>query len=285
MRIPDEITNCVGFLCVKEPRNHGTADLYIGTAFFVGVHDEGFDAPYLVTAKHILQGAYDAGYNEIFLRLNTHGNGTGYILLPNIDEGEWVFSDNPAIDVAVLQSLPDHGFSFGLARIPTDSMLNESGLGIGDDLFMVGLFSERWGHRRNVPIMRTGIIAAMPSEPFVDESGELYNAYLVEMRSIGGLSGSPVFVFLNKFRCVDPNIPEQSDWAYFLIGVIRGHWNLYKEDAVIDNLTDNDEIDRLNTGIAQVTPIQDVVQLLYGETLTKQRLEILDEYQKTQAQP
>jgi hypothetical protein len=73
---------------------------------------------------------------------------------------------------------------------------------------------QRAGSTRNIPIVRTGVIAAMPAidEPFV-RKGEEYHAYLAEMRSIGGLSGSPVFVFLDRTRTVDARIPEGHDYG------------------------------------------------------------------------
>lgn len=72
-------------------------------------------------------------------------------------------------------------------------------IGIGDEVLMVGLFTKRYGYRKNIPIVRGGIISAMPEEPIEDqETGNLYDAYLIEIRSIGGLSGSPVIVFKDE---------------------------------------------------------------------------------------
>jgi hypothetical protein len=114
-----------------------------------------------------------------------------------------------------------------MEMLADSQVLKSRGIGIGDELFAVGLFVQRAGSTRNIPIVRTGVIAAMPSkdEPFFRHGGE-YHAYLAEMRSIGGLSGSPVFVFLNRIRTVDAGIPEGHDYGMFLLGLIRGHWDL-----------------------------------------------------------
>ena len=92
------------------------------------------------------------------------------------------------------------GYANLIARINVlvDAPVAErNGIGPGDELFAIGLFSLRVGTQRNIPIVRSGILAAMPydSEPFTKD-GHPYHAYLAEMRSIGGLSGSPVFIFM-----------------------------------------------------------------------------------------
>ena len=63
-----------------------------------------------------------------------------------------------------------------LAR-PLSSMevIKKESIGIGDEIFTVGLFNQKWGEEKNSPIMRTGIIAAMPDEPLqaFDDEGEV----------------------------------------------------------------------------------------------------------------
>ena len=51
----------------------------------------------------------------------------------------------------------------------------------------------------NLPIVRLGAIAAMPGEYIKTDWGCL-RAYLIEARSIGGLSGSPVFIRVGTTR-------------------------------------------------------------------------------------
>ena len=75
----------------------------------------------------------------------------------------------------------------------TQEVITNQWIGLGDDIFVTGLFTARTGNNRNIPIVRTGIISSMPDEPIRDGEFEC-NAYLAELRSIGGISGSPVFV-------------------------------------------------------------------------------------------
>jgi len=64
-------------------------------------------------------------------------------------------------------------------------------------------------------------------------------------------------------------------WQIYTLGIIRGHWDLEKQDAAVDTslsaMLENAEMNRLNTGIAVVTPIQEVNKILQGEQLVKHR--------------
>ena len=65
----------------------------------------------------------------------------------------------------------------------------------GEDVFITGLLISHPGKSRVLPIMRVGNIAAFPEDPINLLTGQ-DSAYLVEVRSLGGLSGSPAFVHL-----------------------------------------------------------------------------------------
>jgi hypothetical protein len=274
---------------VKSQGEYANEYHFVGTGFFTGVSIEDADLEfcYLVTARHILEYAREEGNKDIYARLNTHDGGANYVLL----DTDWVVRSNSAIDVAVLPFMPPlDRFRYAVLpekMIATDHMIEHNYIGIGDELFVIGLFSYRHGHQRNIPIVRTGVIASMPDEPFIEDSGEgegeLYDAYLVEMRSIGGLSGSPVFVYLDKTRAYTyaASLEGQKDWVFFLIGLIRGHWSLEKKSAAIDSV--EDEVERLNTGIAQITPAQEILNLLHSNPLLDWRMAIVKEERKKKA--
>ncbi len=63
-------------------------------------------------------------------------------------------------------------------------------------VFFVGLFAQDYGRQQNLPVARFGQISRMPIEPvtFKYPGGVTTKAlaYLVECRSWGGHSGSPV---------------------------------------------------------------------------------------------
>src|SRR5208283_833137 len=88
-----------------------------------------------------------------------------------------------------------HELPFEGGGYVTEELIPEWGIGIGDELLIGGLFTEMHGVECNTPIVRSGIIAAMPQkEPLFDfESREWYRGYLAEMRSLGGLGLLPNF--------------------------------------------------------------------------------------------
>jgi hypothetical protein len=180
----------VVFLCVEDRGEFK----FGGTAFLYGHPSERFPDKhflYLVTARHNVEKAERFG--DLYLRANLKAGGAEIVRL----DGQWHYPDNEASDVAVIPVGPGAEFditSIGRDDLATDEVAGRYGLGVGDEVFSVGLFTRHRGKTRNVPLVRSGIVAAMPGEPLEDPtSGFEYHAYLVEMRSIGGLSGSPVF--------------------------------------------------------------------------------------------
>ena len=258
MRIIDEIKECVAFLCTKETNGY----VYRGTAFFLGIPSEvlppGMGYIYLITAKHNIINASREG-RDLYLRLNTKKGTADFLLIP---QGEWTFADDDAVDIAVMQvNVPrDHYFYYELPRgdCVTDKLIKDYGIGIGDEIQVIGLFTSRFGMQKNIPILRSGIIAAMPDEPMQDQNTGLpYYAYLTESRSVGGLSGSPVFVYLDHGRDIKK---ITNSIKVLLLGVIRGHW---KTDAPPNSMRfTSEELEEINMGIAEVTPIQEVLKIL-----------------------
>ncbi len=109
----------------------------------------------------------------------------------------------------------------------------------------------------------------MPDEPLQDtNTGLEYYAYLMEIRSIGGLSGSPVYVFFPLGRFHEGTYETQRHVLY-LIGLVRGHWTREAEEFADFGET---EVDQLNTGIAIVTPVQKAIEIIMNtEELMRDR--------------
>jgi len=278
MRIPHDVLNCVCFLGVKLSGGKDAGKfLPLGTGFFVGINQEEWDFLYLVTARHVLDEATRSGC-ALEARLNKRNGGFAYIKLALKDQ--WITWKDDAVDIAILPIVVDAAIfeyqALPLAMLATDNKLSDHAIGLGDELFTVGLFTLRSGKQRNIPIVRTGVISAMPdkNEPFT-EHGKHYYAYLAELRSIGGLSGSPVFVFIDRNRSVDPNLPKEHDWTYFCIGFVRGHWKLERD--LSDDLVSSDAAlgfnpgETLNVGIAVVVLSQYIVAILTNPTVQEMR--------------
>jgi hypothetical protein len=280
MRIPEGWHECICFLCTRESTGQYR---YRGTAFLVSVRgeqDHNFEFVYLVTAKHCIENARHS-VSPLFLRLN-RGDKAVFVEETKSIRDTWILSEHA--DVAIARFAIGEGFSLNWVEANgflTESIAQKYNIGIGDELYILGLFRRRVGDTRNIPILRSGMIAAMPEEPLRDDaSGDLYHAYLVEVRSIGGLSGSPVFVSVisgYNIRRSEENPSERTfsvTHHYYLLGLIRGHWDLKESEH---------EFEQINAGIAIVTPIDEVRKILFREDLVKERRREERERAKEQA--
>ena len=282
--IPPDITETVCFLGVED----NGRKLYGGTGFFVCVGEEDYPElqwAYLVTAKHCVTKAFDQ-YNNLFFRVNQKDGNVKFVPLPHHSSSKWFMADEADVAIypieddttAQMRVLPSSLFL-------TDEIVREEGVGLGDDVFVIGLFREVHGKKRNFPIIRSGMIASMIDEPLQDsDSGDDYHAFLIELRSISGLSGSPVFMALKKRGVEMHPVPRGFNamtHRMLVVGLIRGHWDLAEKEILADFGPTG--IEKLNTGIAIVTPIQEVEKILMSEEFRKQRRADLREYPKQRA--
>lgn len=273
MRVPDEILKSVFYLCIKQTRSGLEQFHYGGTGFWVSIKSQTHDDilySYLITAKHNVEKAQQHG-SDLYLRLNRKGGGAQHLKV----KAPWIFPEKDGVDLAIIEWAAPEEFdvkSIGSESFTTDLSFEEESIGIGDELFIVGLFTQRYGSRENQPIVRSGVIAAMPTEPLQDSNtGFKYDAYLAEVRSLGGLSGSPVFVgFPHYYR--PSNIKRSHKKYFYLLGVIRGHWDLKKRQVDLDFA--DDELGQVNMGIATVTPVQELDTMLNSEELKKVRAKL-----------
>jgi hypothetical protein len=293
LRIDDEILKCVAFLGLHtEASSMDDVDAdWRGTAFFVSIlsHDKRCADVYLVTAKHNVDKI--AG-REFIIGMNLKENrGLAYV---NGDSGAkwWFHPETPnEVDIAIMPfgppdvvdmaTVPIEGSFLSPADIPSER------IGPGDEVFAVGLFTKMTGKARLIPIVRTGNIAMMPAEkiPGIKISdkwtGEI-EAYLIEARSIGGLSGSPCFVRQTvHHKTVDGKTGETLKVLHglgkqFLLGLVHGHWEIRaseRNEARIKALQRGLYEDQVNLGIAVVIPCQKIVDVLNHPELKAMRVE------------
>jgi hypothetical protein len=138
-------------------------------------------------------------------------------------------------------------------------------VGLGDEVFVTGLFRHHHGNRRNIPIIRVGNIACLTEEKVSTKSYGDIDAYLIEARSIGGLSGSPVFLNLGITRMIQGEIKHaQSQPVFYLLGLIHGHYdvNIDSIDEIELDKTNYLSPDRVNTGIAIVVPFHKINEVI-----------------------
>ncbi len=272
IRVPDQMRRCVAFLMVSQSGRQSDVRP-VGTAFWVEAsrrdHAE-LEVRYLVTARHVIESARASGFEDLWLRVDTASGGTEFLRIPHDD---WHVSDSPdyADDVAVLELTLDDRYEYSCCPfrlLGSDAMVADAAVDAGDPVWMPGLFATHYGRERNRPIVRWGSIAAMPDEPVPTRLGDL-EAYLIEVRSIGGLSGSPVFVSLDpegsdlfKARMSD----EQGRIGYFLLGLVHGHFDVQPHTS-----SEATTLERMNMGIAIVVPTERILRILAQPDLEANR--------------
>lgn len=268
MLVPEEVRKCVVFVCYM-----GKDDIKLaGTAFFASIPSTIPNKvyPYLITARHVIEGIKKRSIdNKVYLRINRRENSS---ILIGTDIIQWKYHPNiENVDVAAIQWAPDAKI-YDYRVIPTSmavtpEVITSEGIGCGDEVFLTGLFSNHYGQQRNIPIIRIGNIACMPEEPVQTKDLGKIDAYLIEARSIGGLSGSPVFVHLSGMRKGSIRLGQE---PIYWLGLIHGHFDLSRleiDEAELDNLIDL----KVNMGIAIVVPVSKILEVLNQEEFVKSR--------------
>ena len=273
MLVPPEVRDCVSFICRR--KSVGGEPTPAGTAFLVIVPIPGSDLGhcYFVTARHVVEKAQKDGVDEFcYWRMNSVGGGFRYA---RRSWDMWHFHPtDKSVDVAVAEWCPPKEYDFNcfpMQSFATTEVIAKSGIGHGDEVFVVGLFTQHSGKKRNIPIIRIGNIAAMNDEPIECKwaNGPM-DAYLIEARSIGGLSGSPVFAHLGMGMTP---LGQRAPGTFYLLGLIHGHWNIPPEPMMDIAIDDADRFDLVNTGIAIVVPATKVIEVIDQPFFQKRREE------------
>jgi len=287
MLVGEDIKKCVGFLLVDQQDidSHCIVRRPVATAFFVIVPHDDARFCYVVTARHVVEASRRCG--PLYVRINLKAGGFEDF---TTHQDHWAC--HPATDIAVLRfDMPFNGLQtldikfISLSMLLTDEAVVQRRIGVGDDLFFVSLFSKHPGEKRNQPILRFGNISLMPEEPIAvkmypdsEDSSLKIDAYLVEARSWGGYSGSPVFVYYPHHRELN-RLPFKGSGPE-LLGLIHGHHNIEQE---IESLGDIGSARvPINAGIAVVVPAQKIIDVLMEEEFMKERKRVVDQRKKKQ---
>lgn len=278
VRINTGILNCVCFLGVYATRNGQGEFEVAGTGFFVAVGDhlgKKNATYYLVTAKHVALAGIGKG--GLHARINRKDGTFQYVPLRDLN-AEWVMSDEADVAAMVfaLQGARDDHLDYTLIHqeeFATDEWLSATRIEPSDAIAVTGLFVPHKGEGQNQPIIRGGSIAAMPNpnEPLVATSKTLEiiaPAYLLELHSSGGLSGSPVLVMTEPHRATDGTIRQRTEGTK-LLALIGGHWHLELPFKMRKEV--REQFSELNRGIALGTPIQALSRLLAREDVVQDR--------------
>ncbi len=138
---------------------------------------------------------------------------------------------------------------------------------IGDEVCVTGLYTSHYGNLRNIPIVRVGHLAALPEEPVATDRGYV-EGYLIELHSIAGLSGSPVFVSPPPiYRDKQGEIKFRHGSVHLPLGILIGHHVIEsKEDEIVVPKFQKasaapDPLYQKNTGFGVVIPLERLLEM------------------------
>lgn len=277
-RIKDLVLDCSIYIYKnKEDAENGSQSG--GSGFICGVpcpiHDKGVYI-YAVTNNHVINNIRATGSDSSFIRVNTRDGQTEIV---EISLEAWI-AHNDSDDIAACK-FDVSGKNVKLSYIVpkdfiTEKIITEKHIGIGDEVFLIGRFYGHEGRQTNIPTARFGNLAMMPKEPVRHETGLLQESFLVEIRTVSGYSGSPVFLYIPpmNFRHVGGDEYGNPAPQTYLLGV---HWGHLHEKARVTNKdgkwmpVDESKEDKwlvnLNSGMGMVVPAWKLQELLNQDEL------------------
>src|SRR5579863_6440875 len=265
LRVPDLILRSIGFVAEVNGDDLSTANIDpVGTVFLVSIPSSeipGGRFCYAITARHVLDEA--TPNTERVIVVNRRGGGVAFLTLLS----EWLGHPDASVDVAALPVKYDASVDVSMFDLEDlfDESNNRENIGPGDEVFFPGLFTPAPGHERVMPMVRHGNLAMLPNQQIQTSEG-YQDIYLIEARSIGGFSGSPVFVRETVVLPVSRGDGEgeqvmQGLGKFKLLGLIKAHWDV--EESKINQAHVLHSPKRgVNMGVAQVVPVKKILETL-----------------------
>jgi hypothetical protein len=240
------------------------------------------DFKYVVTALHNIEAIEKQSVDKtVYLRIN---NTSGSFEVHKSNIQDWYkhpdHTPETPVDVAVLPiDWRSDNSNYLFRALPANwiSRLREPeyAFGLGDETIVCGLFRYSRGTQRNEPIVRVGNIAAIPDEKITTKwNGQerKIKAILIEARSIGGMSGSPVLINYGEVRVFGKDVKYSGDGPVLgLLGLVHGHWDENIKDQEWDMALEMGREERLNVGIAMVIPSPRILEALDHPDLLEDR--------------
>jgi hypothetical protein len=279
MLVPERARKCVCFLGIKE-REHFRPR---ATAFAVEIFDQGGRWKYLVTAEHVVSGLLSKNH-EVWLRINNVNSGPDEI---KIQPSDWWYHPNSEeaktdvvvcpIDLDAVADISPVPISGPESVAATRQVIDEINIGVGDEIIVTGLFRSHYGRQRNIPIVRVGNIAMLDGDPVRTDYCGYTDGYLIEARSIGGLSGSPAFVHIPAIRTVQGKTKLHGGkriFQLYLLGLVHGHFDVddLNSDVVLED--PKDSTSGIHSGIAVVIPVEKIIETIMQPDLVEIRRQI-----------
>jgi len=250
-----------------------------GTGFLIAVESKADPSEHWafgVSNKHVVHtdGCSVARLNRL--------DGTMQIF--ELEPHEWIEhpdGDDVAIVPFAIDTDVHRAKGLGRDMFITKELIGAEDIGPGDNVFMVGRFINHEGKQQNDPSVRFGNISVMPKEKIRQTNGFLQESFAVEMRSMAGYSGSPVFIFKDGPTVGEPRIlrwltPGQKP-KLWLLGIDWGH--IVDDWPVRSKIVDKTQVQalspteaevqyvRANTGMNGVVPAWKLADLLNHKTI------------------
>lgn len=243
-----------------------------GSGFWAGVQSKKMPHLrwiYAVSNRHVVHrgGASTILANSI----------SGTVAVIEKEPTDWI--EHPdGNDIAVLPIVSRELPGFSHMFVPTEMFATidhvyDKLIGVGDDVYMIGRFINHEGKTRNTPSVRFGNISMLPDEPiYVDAMTPPQESFAVELRSMCGYSGSPVFVETGGAQRQRDGITKIVTAQDYLLGVHWGHiiepWAVEKrirrkvKQAALG--PDEEEVEQVfaNTGMNGVVPAWFLLDLI-----------------------
>lgn len=265
--MPREFLDCLVFLYPSASAAKDDRD-FLAAGFFVHVKSKRCPVAgyiYIVTCAHVLDGL-----KKVCARINKPDG------FATFETRTSLFVSDRKFDIAAVQ-LPI-ALGMKVAFVDTASCIEDwhgddykLWIGQGDEVFMVSrVVGQKIRYKtQNLPVMRFGNVALCPKHE--------EKAFVLEMRSIAGHSGSPVFVYSlpwqwSHLRGSHPNFGVK------LLGINRGHLTHY--DPVVrasdvlrgkTRASESTHVVATNMAMSQVIPAWKIVDLLNCDRFSKER--------------
>jgi len=242
---------------------------------------------YAVTCRHVIEWIHEKNFKSPAIQLNRADRDGIYE--HQFKYTDWTMSADSDLAVWCVD-LPEGADYWPYPMY--DSYNRPPRVVAGYDIFSVGLFSRLPGEHSVDALVRSGKVARSLTKVrlVVNEIKETEvdaDAHIVESRSWGGESGSPVFLYKDNWRIsrsamstaypgtlIMGDSPDEivPDVQPALLGIMHGHYKLSSGVSAHDGRKiGNVEV---NSGVGVVIPVEHLARLLMTDKLSEERQKI-----------
>lgn len=252
-----------------------------GTGFLVSVpfsatETEGRDwvHTFAVSNHHVINSAP-------VLRINAVEEGSRPITL-NVDD--WIphpSGDDIAVAQIFVSDLEVKRRSIPISMFAREEDIEDDRISLGDDVFMIGRYSNSEGDGVNHPTVRHGMISQVGVSVHQKPRAHNQDSILAEMHSLPGYSGSPVFTYRSGSVGMSADGTERLVYMpqvaspIYLLGVDWGHQShpqpIESNDRHLQNERRRGTYVQGQAGIALVVPAWKLAELLESEEVMEKR--------------